>query len=54
MLVRLFVFAIFTPAFTPPIAAHWSDTKPGFWSEIKNRASVSLSTFRHCHAFSFR
>jgi hypothetical protein len=40
----LFVFAYFTPAITPPLAAHWSDTEPKFRSEIKNRASVSLLT----------
>jgi hypothetical protein len=40
--VRLFVFAFFTPAITPPFAAHWSDTEPIVGSEIKNRASVSL------------
>jgi hypothetical protein len=50
----LFVFAFFTPAGTPPFAAHWSDTEPGFRSEIKNRASVSPLPFRHCHGFSFR
>ena len=31
-----------------------SDTGPGFRSEIKNRASVSLLPFHHCHGFSFR
>ena len=41
---RLFVFAFFTPAITPPFAAHWSDNEPTDGSEIKNRASVSLST----------
>jgi hypothetical protein len=41
----LFVFAFFTPAITPPFAAHWSDTEPIFGSEIKNRASVSLCPF---------
>jgi hypothetical protein len=41
----LFVFAVFTPAITPPFATHWSDTEPKFGSEIKNRASVSLSPF---------
>jgi hypothetical protein len=50
----LFVFAFFTPAITPPFAAHWSDTEPTFGSEIKNRASVSPLPFRHCHGFSFR
>ena len=53
-LVRLFVFAFFTPAVTPPFAAHWSDTGPRFGSEIKNRASASPLPFRHCHGFSFR
>jgi hypothetical protein len=43
MLVRLFVFAFFTPAITPPFAARWSDIEPGFRSEIKNRASVATS-----------
>jgi hypothetical protein len=43
MLVELFVFAFFTPAVTPPFAAHWSDTEPRFGSEIKNRASVAPS-----------
>jgi hypothetical protein len=52
--VWLFVFAFFTPAITPPFAAHWSDTEPTFGSEIKNRASVSPLPFRHCHGFSFR
>ena len=54
MLVRLFVFAFFYARHHAPFAAHWSDTEPGFRSEIKNRASVSLLNFRHCHAFSFR
>jgi len=49
-----FVFAFFTPAITPSFAAHWSATEPGFRSEIKNRASVSLLNFRRRHAFSFR
>jgi hypothetical protein len=40
----VFVFAFFTPAITPPFAAHWFDTEPTVGSEIKNRASVSLST----------
>ena len=44
----------FKPALTPPMAARWSDTAPMDGSEIKNRASVSLLTFRHCHGFSFR
>jgi len=39
----LFIFAFFTPAITPPLAAHSSDTEPGFRSEIKNRASVATS-----------
>jgi hypothetical protein len=52
--VWLFVFAFFTPAITPPFAAHWSDTEPGFGSEIKNRASVTPLPFCHCHGFSFR
>jgi hypothetical protein len=47
-------FAFFTPAITPPFAAHWSDTEPKFRSEIENRASVSPLPFRHCHAFRFR
>jgi hypothetical protein len=47
-------FAFFTHAITPPYAARQSDTEPGFSSEIKNRASVSLSPFRHCHGFCFR
>jgi hypothetical protein len=42
--IWLFVFAYFTPAITPPFAAHWSDIKPRVGSEIKNRANVSLST----------
>jgi hypothetical protein len=42
-------FAFFTHAITPPFAARQSDTEPGFSSEIKNRASVPLSPFRHCH-----
>jgi hypothetical protein len=50
----LFLFAIFTPAITPPSAAHSSDTAPRFSSEIKNRASVSLLPFHHCHGFGFR
>jgi hypothetical protein len=50
----LFVCACFTPAITPPFAAHWSDTEPKSGSEIKNRASVSLFPFHHCHGFSFR
>jgi hypothetical protein len=36
--VSVFVFAFFTPAITPPFAAHWSDTEPTIGSEIKNRA----------------
>ena len=52
--VRLFVFADFTPAITPPFAAHWSDTESRIRSEIKNRASVCSLPFRHCHCFSFR
>src|ERR1039457_4119908 len=36
---------LFTHAITPPFAAHGSDTGPGFGSEIKNRASVSLCLF---------
>jgi hypothetical protein len=43
--VRLFVFAFFTPAITPPFAAHSSDTEPRFSSEIKNRASVAPFPF---------
>jgi hypothetical protein len=38
----VFIFAFFTPAITPPFAAHWSDIEPRVGSEIKNRASVSL------------
>jgi hypothetical protein len=41
----LFIFAFFTPAATPPFAAHWSDIEPTFGSEIKNRAGVSLFPF---------
>jgi hypothetical protein len=50
----LFVCADFTPANTPPFAAHWSDTGPRIGSEIKNRASAATSPLRHCHGFSFR
>jgi hypothetical protein len=45
MLVRLFVFAIFIPAITPPFATRWCDTEPKFRSEIKNRASVATFPF---------
>jgi hypothetical protein len=45
--VRLFVFALFTPAITPSFAARWSDTAPKFGSEIKNRASISPFCGRH-------
>ena len=45
MLARLFVFAFFTHALTPPFAARWSDTEPTFGSEIKIRASVSPLPF---------
>jgi hypothetical protein len=53
-IVRLFVFASFTPALTPPFAAHWSDTEPTVGSEIKNRASIATLPFSSLSRFSFR
>ena len=44
-IVRLFVFAFFTPAITPPLAAHRSDTEPTIGSDCENRASVAPFLF---------
>ena len=47
--LRLF-YARHHPAVCCSLVRHQAD----FRSEIKNRASVSLLPFRHCHGFSFR
>jgi hypothetical protein len=46
----VFVFAFFTPAITPPFAAHWSDSQPGLEVTSKT-APVAPSNFRRCHGF---
>jgi hypothetical protein len=42
------------PPFNKPSLLTLSDPKPGFWSETKNRASISLLNFPRFHAFSIR
>ena len=50
----MFVFAFFTPPFTPPFAAHWSDTVPTLGARSKTAPASPLLPLRPCHGFSFR